>query len=194
MRACRRSVNTTGSRRTAPAATRIIQSFSPGVVRLRNRWARVLTHIMHDVSAATADTPLCVVSLASWRFCHEPSVESNMGADLEPFSRVSMHASTGRRGPPDRPCRTSGRTDTLAPAWLWCPVPLGVAGSCPELPGSRQSADPSLVEARLEPGLLPALPVWSGRCHRYYEPLRLPARVHPDDGLPFVVLILTNIR
>ena len=59
-------------------------------------------------------------------------------------------------GPLDEPCRTAGRSDRPAPAWRWCPVPLGVAGSCPELPTSRHSSDPSLVQTRLEPGLLPS--------------------------------------
>src|SRR3970282_2424310 len=85
--------------------------------------------------------------------------------------------------PLDRPCRTAGRNDRSAPAWLWCPVPLGVAGSCPELPGSRQSPDPSLVEPPLDPGPLPSSAVvLSAECHRYYEPLRLPTRLHPLEG------------
>ena len=90
-----------------------------------------------------------------------------MGQDVRPMDLVVQ------QGEPMR----------LAPAWLWCPGPLGVAGSCPKLPGSRHSPDPSLGEARLEPGLLPSPPVMlSAGCRRDDEPLRLPTRLHPDDG------------
>jgi hypothetical protein len=71
----------------------------------------------------------------------------------------------------------------LAPAWLWCPAPLEASGSSLELPGSRQSPDPLLVKAPLEPGLLPSsVIVLSTESMRYYEPLRLPTRLHPHDG------------
>ena len=70
-----------------------------------------------------------------------------------------------------------------APAWLGHQAPRGVSGSYVECIGSRQSPDPCLVEARLEPGLLPSsVVVLSAECYRYYEPLRLPTRLHPLDG------------
>jgi hypothetical protein len=71
----------------------------------------------------------------------------------------------------------------VTPARPCCPAPLGVVGPSAELPGCRQSPGPTLVEARLEPGLLPSPPVSSGGSMRYYEPLRLPTWLHPEGEL-----------
>ncbi len=82
-----------------------------------------------------------------------------------------------RRGEALRPSRGD-----LVPAWPGSTVPLGVSGASVELPGSRQSPAPRLVEARPEPGSLPSpLVVWSRRSERYCGPLRLPGRL-PSRG------------
>ena len=127
-----------------------------------------------------------------------------MGADLAPLSMVSMPASTANhngQGFPLSAHRTGRavfphpalgreshpsmhrRPGVWASAWLGHQAPRGVAGSYAEFLGSRQSPDPCLGEAPLEPGLLPSPPVVrSAECPRYDEPLRLPTWRHPEGG------------
>src|SRR5262249_3793035 len=90
--------------------------------------------------------------------------------------RSAWRAHKRERGcPPDTPCRTAGRSDRPVPAWPWCTAPLGPAGAWVELPASRQSPAPWLVESPPEPGRLPSqLVMLSSRSNRYYAPLQRP--------------------
>ncbi len=67
-------------------------------------------------------------------------------------------------------CARDERTDRSAPAWPSRRALVGASESFRELPGSRQSPSPRLVQAHPEPGLLPSTGVI--RFQRYYEPLR----------------------
>src|SRR3990172_9676427 len=79
------------------------------------------------------------------------------------------------------PCHTENGTAASAPAWPSRTALVGASGFVRELPGSRQSPSPQLVQAHLEPGLLPSTGVT--RVPQYYEPLRLLSCPSPDGAV-----------
>src|SRR6266852_1325963 len=76
------------------------------------------------------------------------------------------------------PCHTGNETAASAPAWPSRTALVGASGFVRELPGSRQSPSPQLVQAHLEPGLLPSTGVT--RFLQYCEPLRHLSCPSPD--------------